>query len=138
MITLLLVDDEPLVRQGLRMLLGREAHITVVGEASDGAQAITLAQALQPDVVLMDLSMPTMDGIAATAALRAAVPDTAVVLLSLYDEEIMRARAYAAGAVAFLGKQEGVRALLAAIRQAGRQEREMRSCNSSKTTKQHT
>ncbi|HZT99295.1 MAG TPA: response regulator transcription factor [Ktedonobacteraceae bacterium] len=125
MITLLLVDDDPMVRQGLRMLLGRQATITVVGEATDGAQAITLAHALQPDVVLMDLSMPTMDGIKATAALRAAVPDTAVVLLSLYDEETMRARAYAAGAVAFIGKQEGVRALLAAIRQAGRQEREM-------------
>lgn len=125
MITLLLVDDDPMVRQGLRMLLAREATITVVGEATDGAQAITLAQALQPNVVLMDLSMPTMDGMKATAALRAAVPDTAVVLLSLYDEEIMRVRASTAGAVAFIGKQEGVRALLAAIRQAGRQEREI-------------
>lgn len=125
MITLLLVDDDPMVRQGLGMLLRREATITVVGETSDGAQAIMLAQTLQPDVVLMDFSSPTMDGIKATAALRAAVPDTAVVLLSLYDEEIMRVRAYAAGAVAFVGKQEGVRALLAAIRQAGRQEREM-------------
>jgi len=102
------------------MWLEREADITVVGEASDGAEAITLAQALQPDVVLMDVSMPIMDGIAATDALRVAVPHSAVVLLSLYDDAAIRARAYAAGAVAFVGKQEGVRALKVAIRQASR------------------
>jgi len=121
MITLLLVEDELLVRHGLRMWLEREANVTVVGEASDGAEAITLAQALLPDVVLMDISMPTMDGIAATDALHIMVPHSAVVLLSLYDDAITRARAYAAGAVAFVGKQEGVRALQAAIQQAARQ-----------------
>jgi DNA-binding NarL/FixJ family response regulator len=124
MVTLLLVDDELLLRYGLRMWLEREADITVVGEADDGAEAIALAQALQPDVVLMDISMPTMDGITSAAALCAAIPHTAVVLLSLYDDATMQAQAYAAGAVAFVGKQEGVRALLAAIRQAGRQARE--------------
>jgi DNA-binding NarL/FixJ family response regulator len=123
MITLLLVEDELLVRQGLRMWLEREADIRVVGEASDGAEAIALAQALQPDVVLMDISMPTMDGITATAALHAAVPRSAVVLLTLYDDATTRARAYAAGAAAFVGKQDGVRALHAAIRRAGRQRR---------------
>ena len=121
MITLLLVEDELLVRHGLRMWLEREANVTVVGEASDGAEAITLAQALLPDVVLMDISMPTMDGIAATDALHIMVPHSAVVLLSLYDDATTRARAYAAGAVAFVGKQEGVRALQAAIQQAARQ-----------------
>ena len=121
MITLLLVEDELLVRHGLRMWLEREANVTVVGEASDGAEAITLAQALLPDVVLMDISMPTMDGIAATGALHIMVPHSAVVLLSLYDDATTRARAYAAGAVAFVGKQEGVRALQAAIQQAARQ-----------------
>ena len=119
MITLLLVEDELLVRHGLRMWLEREANVTVVGEASDGAEAITLAQALLPDVVLMDISMPTMDGIAATDALRITVPHSAVVLLSLYDDATTRARAYAAGVVAFVGKQEGVRALQAAIQQVG-------------------
>lgn len=121
MITLLLVEDELLVRHGLRMWLEREANVTVVGEASDGAEAITLAQALLPDVVLMDISMPTMDGIAATDALRVVVPHSAVVLLSLYDDATTRARAYAAGAVAFVGKQEGVRALQTAIQQAATQ-----------------
>lgn len=121
MITLLLVEDELLVRYGLRMWLDREANVTVVGEASDGAEAITLAQALLPDVVLMDISMPTMDGIAATDALRVMAPRSAVVLLSLYDDATTRARAYAAGATAFVGKQEGVKALQTAIRQAARQ-----------------
>jgi DNA-binding NarL/FixJ family response regulator len=119
MITLLLVDDEPLVRQGLHTFLEREGDIRVIGEASNGAEAIALVQALHPDVVLMDISMPAPDGIAATTALRASVPQCAVVLLSLYDDASMRARAQAAGAATLVGKQEGVRALLAAIREAG-------------------
>jgi DNA-binding NarL/FixJ family response regulator len=119
MITLLLVEDEPLVRQGLHTWLERVGEIRVIGEASDGTEAIALAQALHPDVVLMDISMPTTDGIAATASLRASVPHCAVVLLSLYDDATMRARANAAGAVTLVGKQEGVRALLTAIREAG-------------------
>jgi DNA-binding NarL/FixJ family response regulator len=123
MITLLLVDDEPLVRHGLHMWLERVADITVIGEASNGGEAIALAQALHPDVVLMDISMPTTDGIAATAALRASVPQSAVVLLSLHDDASIRARAHAAGAVTLVGKQEGVKALLAAIRLAGGQGR---------------
>ena len=123
MITLLLVDDEPLVRQGVHTWLERGGDITVIGEASNGAEAIALAQALQPDVVLMDISMPTTDGIAATAALRASVPQSAVVLLSLHDDATMRARAQAAGAVTLVGKQDGVKALLAAIRRAGGQGR---------------
>lgn len=122
MITLLLVDDDPLLRQGLRLWLERAPDITVVGEASTGAEAMTLANTLQPDVVLMDLSKPTMNGTAATAGLRASVPHSAVVLLSLYDDAAMRAQAHAAGAVTVVGKQEGVQALLAAIRAAGRQD----------------
>jgi DNA-binding NarL/FixJ family response regulator len=121
MITLLLVDDEHLVRDGLRMWFERVADITVVGEASNGAEAIALAQALHPDVVLMDIAMPTIDGITATETLRTLVPRSVVVLNSLYDDVAMRARAHAAGAATLVGKQEGVRALLAAIREAGGQ-----------------
>ncbi len=121
MITLLLVDDDPLLRQGLRLWLERAPDITVVGEASTDTEAMALAHTLQPDVVLMDLSKPTMNGTAATTGLRASVPRSAVVLLSLYDDAAMRARAHAAGAVTVVGKQEGVQALLAAIRTAGRQ-----------------
>src|SRR5438876_11744304 len=112
MITLLLVDDEPLVRQGLHTWLERVGDIRIIGEASNGTEAIALAQALHPDVVLMDISMPTRDGLAATAALRASVPQCAVVLLSLYDDATIRARAHAAGAVILVGKQEGVMVLL--------------------------
>ena len=119
MITLLLVDDEPFILYGLRMWLERVADIMVVGEASNGAEAIALAQALHPDVVLMDISMPTIDGIAATEALCALVPRSVVVLHSLYDDVTMRARAHAAGAATLVGKQDGVKALLAAIREAG-------------------
>ena len=119
MITLLLVDDDPLVCQGLRMWYERVGDITVIGEATNGTEALELAQALHPDVVLVDISMPATDGIAATAALRASVPHCAVVLLSLYDDATMRARALAAGAVTLVGKQEGVKSLLAALRKAG-------------------
>jgi two-component system response regulator NreC len=123
MITLLLVDDEPLVRHGLRMWLDRVADITVAGEASSGVEAVALAQELHPDVVLMDISLPAEDGIAATAALRASVPHCAIVLLSLHDDATMRAQALAAGAVTLVGKQEGVKSLLAAILEAGGQGR---------------
>jgi DNA-binding NarL/FixJ family response regulator len=121
MITLLLVDDDPLVRQGLRLWFERAPDITVVGEASNGSEAIPLAQALHPNVVLMDISMPSRDGIAATAALCASVPHSAVVLLSLHYDANLQTYAHAVGAVTLVGKQEGVKALLGAIREAGKQ-----------------
>jgi DNA-binding NarL/FixJ family response regulator len=119
MIRLLLVEDEPLVCQGLRMWLKRVSEVTVVGEATTDAEALLLAHALSPDVVLVDLSQAPVDGIAATAALRAAVAQSAVVVLSLHDDATRRAQAHAAGAYAFVGKQEGVLALLTAIHEAG-------------------
>lgn len=121
MITLLLVNDEPLVRQGLHMWLERAPDVTIIGVASTGAEAITLAQTLQPDVVLIDVSTSPMDGFLATAALRTSASRSAVVLLSLHDEAPIRTRAYAAGAAAFVGQQEGAQALLAAIRRAKQQ-----------------
>ena len=121
MITLLLVEDELLIRQGLRMWLDRTLDLTVVGEASNGADAMTLAQALHPQVVLVDLSTSPTEGITATAAIRRVVPESAVVLLSMRDDSTMRAQAKAAGAFTFVGKYEGVKALLAAIHEAGKQ-----------------
>jgi DNA-binding NarL/FixJ family response regulator len=74
MIRVLVVDDQPTVRTGLQMRLALESDIMVVGEAGDGAMALTMTEALQPDVVLMDIEMPDLDGIAATAMLCAASP----------------------------------------------------------------
>ncbi len=121
MIRLLLVDDQPVVRQGLRMRLTLEPDITVVGEASNGREAITLVQQLAPDIVLMDVEMPEMDGITATLAMRASIPQSAVVMLSIYDDVSTRARAQAAGAAAFVNKSGAIEVLLATIRQAAEQ-----------------
>jgi DNA-binding NarL/FixJ family response regulator len=115
MIKLLLVDDQPSVRMGLRMRLALEPDVTIVGEAGDGELA--LAQTLHPDVIVMDVHMPRMDGIAATAALRQVAPRIVVVLLSLYDDVATRSRAQEAGALAFVQKQGTMDSLLAAIRQ---------------------
>jgi DNA-binding NarL/FixJ family response regulator len=118
MIRLLLVDDQPSVRQGLRMRLTLEPDITVVGEASTGREAMTLVQQLAPDIVLIDVEMPEMDGIEAAAVMRASTPQSAVVMLSIYDDVSTRARAHAAGAVAFVTKSGAIEVLVATIRQA--------------------
>jgi DNA-binding NarL/FixJ family response regulator len=118
MITILLVDDQSSVRQGLRMELALEPDSQVIGEAENGQEALELARRLQPDVILMDVKLPMMDGITTTEKLRMVAPGCAVVILSLYDDARTRERAQAAGAAAFVSKQEPSEALLAAIRQA--------------------
>ena len=118
MIRVLLVDDQPIVRQGWQMWLALEADITIVAEASNGVEAIQLAQSLNPDVILLDVEMPVMDGISAAEKLRDVAPGSAVVLVSMYDTVATRQRARAIGAAAFVCKQEPTEALLAAIRQA--------------------
>lgn len=117
-IRVLLVDDQPGVRRGLRMRLGLEPDIDVVGEAADGEQALNAAGATHPQVVLMDVEMPGMDGIAATKRLCADNPSCAVVVLSLHDDLDTRARARAAGAVEFVAKHDIDHALTDAIRAA--------------------
>jgi len=117
-IKVLLVDDEPSVRHGLRMRMELESNLAVVGEASNGLEAIRSAQALHPDVVVMDVEMPKMDGITATKWLREATPLVSVVMLSIYDDASTRERARAAGVASFVGKQEDVEHLLDAIRRA--------------------
>ena len=120
MISVLLVDDEAAVRQGLRMRIELEPDLVVVGEAGDGIAAVKAAQVLDPDVVVTDVEMPKMDGITAIEWLREVSPSTSVIVLSVYDDEDARARARAAGARAFVGKQEGVEELLDVIRSVGR------------------
>lgn len=115
-IKLLLVDNEITVRQGLRMRLALESDFIIVGEAENGLEALKLVQALKPDVVVMDVEMPKMDGITAATELQATAFPPPVVMSSIHDDALTRARANAAGAAAFVGKQEGVELLIAAIR----------------------
>jgi DNA-binding NarL/FixJ family response regulator len=117
-IRLLLVDDQPAVRRGLRMRFALEPDLEVVGEAGGVAEAISLARALHPDVVLMDVEMPGVSGIAAIATLRRVAPHSTVVIFTLYDDAAMRARAREAGATAFVAKHQTEETLLAAIRRA--------------------
>lgn len=118
MIKLLLVDDHGVVRAGLISLLTSAADMTVVGEAADGAQALELVGTVQPDVVLMDLSMPVMDGIATTRALLEAHPQTRVVVLSSFGETTKVREAMAAGAVGYVLKDCTADELLGAVRAA--------------------
>jgi DNA-binding NarL/FixJ family response regulator len=117
-INILLVDDEPIIRRGLRMRLELESDLSVVGEAGDGLDALDSARALAPNVILMDVEMPRMNGIDATRALRSQVPAAAVVILSLHDDPETKSRARAAGASAFVAKHDIDSGLLDAIRQA--------------------
>src|SRR5207302_2540745 len=104
MITVLLVDDQPAVRQGLRMLFALEPGFTVVGEAGGGTVALEMAKVLHPQVVVMDVEMPDMDGLTATTRLRKIAPQSAVVVLTLYDDAVTRTRAKIAGAAEFVAR----------------------------------
>jgi NarL family two-component system response regulator LiaR len=115
-IRVLLVDDHPLVRQGLQAVLAREADVRVVAEADDGDTAVALATELLPDVVLMDLRLGRMDGVAATAAIRAAAPSVRVLVLSSYEAEEQIFAAIRAGANGYLLKDAPPDKLLLAIR----------------------
>jgi DNA-binding NarL/FixJ family response regulator len=100
------------------MRLALEPDLEIIGEAGDGTEALAQVAALRPDVVVMDVALPRLDGLAATEALRTTVPTSAVVMLTLHDDAATRARAAAAGAIAFVAKHEPAEALPAAIRRA--------------------
>src|SRR5438105_8104621 len=117
-IRILIVDDHSVVRQGLRMFLGLDPELEVVGEAADGAEALRLARQFHPDVVVMDLLMPVMDGIAATAAIRRELPDTEVVALTSVLEDVSVVGAIRAGAIGYLLKDTQAEALCQAIKAA--------------------
>lgn len=118
-IKILLVDDQEMVRRGLSMRLGIEPDLEVVGEVEDGAGAVDGTAACAPDVVLMDIVMAGVDGIEATAALRLACPEVAIVVLTLQDDEATRGRAEEAGAAGFVGKHQPEGDLIEEIRRAG-------------------
>lgn len=119
-VRILVADDHALFRAGLRALLETAPDFEVVGEAEDGAAAVALAERIEPDVVLMDLRMPGMDGVAATAAMRTRVPRARVLVLTTFDDDVSVFQAIAAGACGYLLKDtprerlfEGVRAAAA-------------------------
>lgn len=116
MIRILLVDDQHLVRMGLRMLCESDPGMEVVGEGDDGRDALRLADELRPDVILMDLRMPGIDGIAATQRIMAARPASRIVVLTTFDDDDHLYPALAAGAFGFLVKDSPPGELLAAIR----------------------
>ncbi len=117
-IRVLIADDHSVVRQGLRMFLTLDPELEVVAEAADGAEALRLARELRPDVVLMDLLMPVMDGIAATQAIRQEVPDIEVVALTSVLEDASVVGAIRAGAIGYLLKNTEADELRRAIRAA--------------------
>lgn len=117
-IRVLIADDHSVVRQGLRMFLGLDPELEVVGEAADGVEALRLARQLRPDVVLMDLLMPVMDGITATAAIRHELPDTEVLALTSVLEDASVVGAVRAGAIGYLLKDTQADALCQAIKSA--------------------
>ncbi len=117
-IHVLLADDHSVVREGLRMFLGRDPELVVVGEAADGAEAVQLAGQLHPDVVVMDLLMPVMDGIAATGAIRRELPETEVIALTSVLESKLVVGAVKAGAIGYLLKDTQAAELRRAIKAA--------------------
>ena len=117
MIRVLVVDDHAILRDGIRSLLESQDDIVVVGEASDGSEAIELVSKLQPDIVLMDISMPKMNGLDATRAIRDCFPQVKVVILTQHDNREYIAPALGAGASGYVLKRSGRREMLNAIRQ---------------------
>ena len=122
MIRVLLVDDHPVVRDGLKGMLAGAGDLEVVGEAADGLQALACVSDLMPDVVLMDLRMPAMDGATATARLREVAPHVKVLVLTTYDSDGDIVRAVEAGAVGYLLKDAPADELHRAVRSAARGE----------------
>lgn len=116
MTRIMLADDHAVMRTGLRLVLERQADFQVVGEASDGREAVAMAQKLTPDVLVMDIGMPNLNGIEATRQLAAAAPQMAIVILSMHSDESYVLRALKAGAKAYLLKESAESDLIAAIR----------------------
>ncbi|MCI2417943.1 response regulator transcription factor [Saccharopolyspora sp. K220] len=116
MIRVLLADDEPLTRAGIRTVLGADPEFDVVAEAVDGREAVELVQAHRPDVVLLDIVMPRLDGLSAAAEISATVPGTGVIMLTTFSEDEHIARAFSGGASGFLLKSGDPRELFAGIR----------------------
>jgi NarL family two-component system response regulator YdfI len=121
-IRVVIADDHPVVRTGLRLMLGMEERIELVGEAADGVAAIHLVSELEPDVVMMDLRMPAMDGFKAIEQIRATFPRIAIIVLTTYDDDELMLRSLQAGVRGYLLKDSGLEMVLQAIERAARGE----------------
>ena len=118
-----IVDDHDLARAGLRSMLAQERDLRVVGEASDGTQALALCRRLSPDLILMDVRMPGLDGLAATAAIKQEFPATSVIVVTMYENPDYLVQALKAGAAGYLLKDATQREVVTAVRQVLRGER---------------
>lgn len=121
-IRILLADDQPLFREGLATLLTIQAEIEVVGEANNGQEAVALAAERQPDVILMDVRMPVLDGVAATRILRQEQPHIPVIILTTFDDDELLFEGLRAGAIGYLLKDVSSQKLIEAIKMAVRGE----------------
>ena len=119
-VRILICDDHPVVRSGLRGMINSQPDLEVVAEAAEGSEAVALTDRFGPDVVLMDLRMPGMDGVTATAGIKAGHPDTNVLILTTYDTDADILRALEKGATGFLLKDEREDRIFDAIREAAR------------------
>jgi DNA-binding NarL/FixJ family response regulator len=122
MIRVLIVEDHHLVRQGVRALLEKAEDMQVVGEAKDGQEAVEMAERLSPDVIVMDLAMPRLNGTQATERIRAMKLPAQIVMLSMYSDETLVRQALRAGAKGYLLKHSVTEELLLAVRAANRSE----------------
>ncbi len=122
MIRIIIVDDHAVVRQGLRFLLEQQPDISVVGECGDGEQAVALASTLLPDVILLDLLMPKMDGMTAVREIKRITPTTQIIILTSYYEDDQIFSVIKAGALSYLLKDSSPQELVAAMRAAARGE----------------
>ncbi|MGP4016553.1 response regulator [Saccharopolyspora sp. 5N708] len=116
MIRVLLADDDPLTRAGIRAVLGEDPEFDVVAEAADGREAVELVQAHRPDVALLDIVMPRLDGLSAAAEISGTAPGTGVIMLTTFSEDEHIARAFSGGASGFLLKSGDPRELFAGVR----------------------
>jgi DNA-binding NarL/FixJ family response regulator len=121
-IRVLLADDQDIIRTGLTIILNHQVDIEVVGQAADGVEAIDLAKALQPDVILMDIKMPRLNGIQATRQIMAALPKTQIIILTTYDTDDWVFDGIRAGAIGYLLKDTSSENLAEAVRGAVRGE----------------